>query len=284
MKKTCIVLIIVMLAALAVSGCGGNAEEEFGGQGLPLITCMAGEDVLEEVMGTLEEAGLGNVDSVRNRVSEFNELAGPDCGLAAGWVSPGELSVDVTKTMDGWENNRDYSDANCRITAFTLLGDKVEVGNPVSDYDGTYLMFDLDAVDNAEEYASVRENRSGFISLYGEFPLGKDQDLGEAYLSMIKERGIRFPEGKARLINVVIADPDFGVAFIGHTGVVCDTGKGYLYFEKVAFEQQYNAIRADSLEDIAEILAARPGYYGEEGTQGPLIYCGEELIKDCSSR
>ena len=36
------------------------------------------------------------------------------------------------------------------------------------NYEGTYLMFDTEAIDNVERYETIKENRDMFTTLYGE--------------------------------------------------------------------------------------------------------------------
>ena len=44
----------------------------------------------------------------------------------------------------------DYSDTDCRMTAFLLLDGLLHAESTEADYNGTYLMFDTEAIDNAD--------------------------------------------------------------------------------------------------------------------------------------
>ena len=62
----------------------------------------------------------------------------------------------------------DYSDADCRMTAFLLLDGMLCSESTESNYTGTYLMFDTEAIDNVDRYEIIKKNRDMFTTLYGE--------------------------------------------------------------------------------------------------------------------
>ena len=70
--------------------------------------------------------------------------------------------------MDGWEKKHDYSDADCRMTAFLLLDGLLHAQSTEDSYSGTYLMFDTEAIDNVDRYEIIRQNKDMFTTLYGE--------------------------------------------------------------------------------------------------------------------
>lgn len=69
------------------------------------------------------------------------------------------MKADIGKCMDGWEQNHDYSDADCRMTAFLLLDGVLRAESTEDSYEGTYLMFDTEAIDNVDRYESIKENK-----------------------------------------------------------------------------------------------------------------------------
>ena len=84
------------------------------------------------------------------------------------WSDPYKLKADVGKCMDGWEKEHDYSDADCRMTAFLLLDEVLSAESTEEEYEGTYLMFDTEAIDNVGRYETIKEDRDIFTTLYGE--------------------------------------------------------------------------------------------------------------------
>jgi hypothetical protein len=167
---------------------------------------MAGNVTAEEVCNELLHAGLTNVVIFNDWTADFAGSAGADAGLTDVWVSPEELRPDLVKCADGWEKHHDYSDANCRMTAFLLMDGIITSEKTDKAYDGTYLMFDVDAIENVPRYEVIKKNLALFTTLFGD----------------------RTP---------------------------------------VDFEQPYQAIRAESIDQLLKILAERPEYFGEGGSQ-----------------
>ena len=52
----------------------------------------------------------------------------------------------------------------------------------------------------------------------------------------------------------------------------------YLFVEKIAFEQPYQAIKVSSMDELLSILSLRPEYFGEEKEAGPFVYNNGEYI------
>ena len=46
-------------------------------------------------------------------------------------------------------------------------------------YEGTYLMFDTEAIDNVDRYESIKENKNMFTTLYGEKKCNRWQSPGK---------------------------------------------------------------------------------------------------------
>ena len=271
-------VIMILVLSLALVSCGAGEEEKETGE-MPVLTNMASEETLSEVTEALREAGVSGADTFSGLVEEFN-TACKGKGLEGGWIDPAASEVDTFGLMDAWESGHDTMDANCRLTVFTILGDQIETGEP-EEYKGDYLMFDIDTIDNSDAFSHIKDQKDKFETVYGEFDTSTYKGHEEmAFPEVMKERGVVFPEGKASILSLVTFDEMTGVAFVGHTGVLLDEGDHILYVEKVAFEQQYNAIKASSLEDIVDILKERPEYYGDGTEPGPFIYRNAELVCD----
>ena len=52
----------------------------------------------------------------------------------------------------------------------------------------------------------------------------------------------------------------------------------YLYVEKLAFEQPYQAILVSDTDQLFKLLAGREEYYGSEGEASPYIYVNGDYI------
>ena len=278
MFKKIIVLVMAFAMTAALFSCGGNASGS-DSSGSPELTNMASEETLREVTDALREAAVSGTDTFTELVKEYN-TACEGKGLEGGWIDPSKSEVDTFGLMDAWESGHDTMDANCRLTVFTLLGDQMETGEP-EEYKGDYLMFDIDTIDNSDAFSHIKDKKDKFETIFGEFDTSDYKGHEEkAFPEVMKERGVVFPEGKASVLSLVTFDETTGAAFVGHTGVLLDEGDHVLYVEKIAFEQQYNAIKASGLEDIIDILKERPEYYGDGTEPGPFVYMNGELVSD----
>ena len=133
-----------------------------------LLCLMMGNDTITEVCKELDTAGASHVDTFREWVTDFADSAGKNAKLEDVWSDPENMKADIGKCMDGWEQNHDYSATDCRMTAFLLLDGLLHAESTEDNNEGTYLMFDTEAIDNEERYETIKEHRDMFTTLYGE--------------------------------------------------------------------------------------------------------------------
>jgi len=270
MKKFRFMLLCLLLLILPISA---MAEAP-----LPLYSNLAEEAVLSEAVEALQAHGLDNAPLWGEWAADFNNAAA-NARLTASWSS--EIpQPDVPACMDGWEAAHDFSDANCRMTAFLLLQDALRMEGAVPEYDGTYLMFDLDAIETVPRYAPLLEQKSRFAALFGEEDVHglAPEEIAEAYGSRWQRLGCALDLPGVSLISVVIHDPYDQVVFVGHTGILLEQEGELLFLEKIAFEQPYQATRCADLEQLAALLRSRPEYWGNGSEQGPFLYRNEVLL------
>jgi hypothetical protein len=171
LKKWASVLITaaaLLITGILLTGCGGSTYDTPREPAIPAATNMAGNVTAEEVCNELLDAGLTNVVIFNDWTADFAGSAGADAGLTDVWVSPEELRPDLVKCADGWEKHHDYSDANCRMTAFLLMDGIITSEKTDKAYDGTYLMFDVDAIENVPRYKVIKKNLALFTTLFGD--------------------------------------------------------------------------------------------------------------------
>ena len=247
-------------------------------QKIPAATYMGGNDTIKEVCREMEAAGVSNVDVFQEWAADFAASAGNNANLEDTWSDPEKMSVDIGKCMDGWEQNHDYSDSNCRMTAFLLLDELLHAETTESSYNGSYLMFDTEAIDNVERYEIIKENKDMFTTLYGEKSVTDENHPETTFSNNWQHYGFQIDSDRISLLSIVIYDPDSDVVFVGHTGILIKYSDYYLFVEKIAFEQPYQATKAHDMEELLNILSLRPEYFGEEGEIGPFVYCNGEYI------
>lgn len=188
------------------------------------------------------------------------------------------MKADVGSCMDGWEQNHDYSDADCRMTAFLLLDGILRAESTEENYEGTYLMFDTEAIDNVDRYSILKEKRDMFTTLYGEKSVTDDKHPEAAFSDSWKQYGFTVDSDRISLLSIVIHDPYSDVVFVGHTGILIKYSDSYLFVEKIAFEQPYQATKVHTMDELLSILSLRPEYFGEEGEAGPFVYNNGEYV------
>ena len=280
MKKQNKIKIVIQLSAIVVLLCcmvlsaGMSAQK----QKIPAATYMGGNDTIKEVCREMEAAGVSNVDVFQEWTADFAASAGNNANLEDAWSDPEKMSMDIGKCMDGWEQNHDYSDSNCRMTAFLLLDELLHAETTESSYNGSYLMFDTEAIDNVERYEIIKENKDMFTTLYGEKSVTDENHPETTFSNNWQHYGFQIDSDRISLLSIVIYDPDSDVVFVGHTGILIKYSDYYLFVEKIAFEQPYQATKAHDMEELLNILSLRPEYFGEEGEIGPFVYCNGEYI------
>lgn len=247
-------------------------------QEMPAATYMGGKDTIAGICEELESAGASHVDTFREWTTDFADTAGKNAGLEDSWSDPGKMKADIGKCMDGWEQNHDYSDADCRMTAFLLLDGVLRAESTEDSYEGTYLMFDTEAIDNVDRYESIKENKNMFTTLYGEKSVTDGGHPENTFSDSWKHYGFQVDSDRLSLLSIVIYDPYSDVVFVGHTGVLIKYSDYYLFIEKIAFEQPYQATKVHNMEELLDIMSLRPEYFGEEGEAGPFVYCNGEYL------
>lgn len=265
-------LCVAMLSAWLMSVLSPAAACGAAQAASPAATLLGGRSTVAEVAALLRAAGLSNTDVFEEWALDFAATAGRSAGLGDGWAPLDTLHADIARCMDGWEKHHDVSDADCRMTAFLLLDGLLSADNVEPAYTGTYLMFDVEAIDTAERYAPLRKNKALFTTLFGDKSVPAGTDPRAAFSESWRAHGFRVDSKKASLLSIVLYDPDFRTAFVGHTGVLVRQDDGLLFVEKIAFEQPYQATKARDLDALLDMFSQRPEYFGEPGQPGPYVF------------
>lgn len=265
---------VIMVISMMLSAC----EETVQKQKMPVATYMGGNNTITEVCEELSRAGASHVDTFQEWAADFADSAGKSAELEDVWSDPEKMKADIGKCMDGWEQNHDYSDADCRMTAFLLLDGILHAESTEDSYEGTYLMFDTEAIDNADRYEIIKENKDMFTTLYGEKSVTDDKHPETTFSDSWKQYGFQIDSDRISLFSIVIYDQYSDVIFVGHTGILIKYNDYYLFVEKIAFEQPYQATKVHTMDELLNILSLRPEYFGEEGEAGPYVYNNGEYI------
>ena len=264
------IVAVILLPPMLLNACRGTQTVH--GQKIPAATYMGGSNTIEEVSKELRSAGASHVDIFQEWAADFADTAGENAMLEDTWSDPYKLKADVGKCMDGWEKEHDYSDADCRMTAFLLLDEVLSAESTEEEYEGTYLMFDTDAIDTVDRYEIIKKKKDMFTTLYGEKKVTDNKHPETTFSDSWKDYGFHIDSDRISLLSIVISDPDSDVVFVGHTGILIKYSDYYLFVEKIAFEQPYQATKVRTIDELLHILSLRPEYFGDEDEAGPFVY------------
>ena len=280
-----LILIVSIIVFLSLKGRNQNREEtkktDTFIENIPIgnASNLINEDEMLNVENVLKHSKIDNIDVLISWIKEFNKEPYQNTGMVNKWTKYNVIKYNEAELANRWEKNHEQSDSDCRMTAFLLLKDHLKMNQTIKDY-GSYLMFDMDAIDNNKDYEVLKANRNDFITLFNEIDV-KDlskEEIKAAYNKKWKEYGISMKESNASLITVIMHDNYDNVAFLGHAGVLIDLKGKLLFVEKIAFEQPYQVTVLESREELKNMLFSRKTYFGDKTEEGPFIYENDKLL------
>lgn len=182
-----------------------------------------------------------DVDLFFDLVRDYNASVG-DGPLHAAFDKPRAPKNDVGKIMDARDRNKKKGpDTNCRINAFVLLKDGLVVPENINS-DDAMLFMDKESL--AARPLLDEKETAAFTRLFSRVKTDDSKEAAhqgqvmEKYLSQIT-----FPAG-ASMVSVVLHDNlDGNYLFIGHVGVLVKAEEGYVFVEKISFEEPYQALK-----------------------------------------
>jgi hypothetical protein len=208
----------------------------------------------------LNEAGLSNVDVFEKWVKDSASAASEETSEVSG-----------------------FNDADCRMTVMLLAGDQIKFDSVEEDYGGTYLMFDVDAIENNDEYSVLKDKKQLFTTMFGEMAISKN-GFAETLPENWSKHGINVESDKCSVISILFKAYEEEAAFVGHTGILIDcrniesVDSNYLFVEKIAFGDPFKITLFKDENDLIEMLSERPDYTSEEGDPAPVVYKNGEII------
>jgi len=305
-KKYCYIGCLALAGLLTFTGCNSSKQNSQGGE-VATESPQPSQDVNEteigieytnlvddktrnEVADELLKAGVSEdrVNTFVDWVEEYNDNVKEAKTFHDGYTSEpsGQCNYDdVTLKQEYDENGRFIMDMNCRLTAYLLFGDKVDISNYDKEYD-SYLMFDAEEIENEERFQMFRDNAEKFYTLFNPV-LVKDDATLEEHVKAIeeawKERGITIETGNENisLITMYLHDnlnPGANKRFVGHTGVLVENEDGLLFVEKYGWNKPFQVTKFKSQEELLKYLTGRPDIVADGTEQSVLIFKNQELI------
>ena len=217
-----------------------------------------------------------SVDAFFNLVNDYNATVG-SVGLTGDFSTFTKTNYDVEKISNLWTPKKgDFVGTNCRINSYCLLKNSIEI--PKLEKDDSLLFVDNDAIDKGKVFGA--EDKDAFDILFSRVKTEATTDVKvhaakmEQFLSQFK-----FNEN-ARMLSVVVHDDLDGQSlFIGHVGILVPSEDGYLFVEKLTFEEPYQAIKFSSKEDCYKYLDTKYENYTGEGLAKPFIMDNDKWVQ-----
>ena len=264
-KQTLILLSIasLLLVGLAVFAHIHKKEEQ------PSYSNLNSKASLNEVSSILSKhLDKGSVDNFTNLVRDYNDTVG-SVGLSGDFAPFTKTDYDVEKISSLWTaKHGDFIGTNCRINTYTLLKGKIKIPQVKSD---TELLFqDKDAIDKGKLFDA--KDQENFEILFSRVKTEATQDV-KVHAKHMEDYYKQFTfDDKARMLSVVVHDNlDGDSLFVGHVGVLVPTTDGYLFVEKLTFEEPYQAIKFASKKDCYKYLTTKYKDYTGPGLAKPFI-------------
>ena len=217
-----------------------------------------------------------SVDAFFNLVNDYNETV-DSVGLTGDFSTFTKTNYDVEKISNLWAPKKgDFVGTNCRINSYCLLKNSIEI--PKLEKDDSLLFLDNDAIDKGKVFGA--EDKDAFDILFSRVKTEATTDVKvhaakmEQFLSQFK-----FNEN-ARMLSVVVHDDLDGQSlFIGHVGILVPSEDGYLFVEKLTFEEPYQAIKFATKEDCYKYLDTKYENYTGEGLAKPFIMDNDKWVQ-----
>ena len=217
-----------------------------------------------------------SVDAFFNLVNDYNATVG-SVGLTGDFSTFTKTDYDVEKISNLWTPKKgDFVGTNCRINSYCLLKNSIEI--PKLEKDDSLLFVDKDAIDKGKVFDA--EDKDAFDILFSRVKTEATTDVKvhaakmEKFLSQFK-----FNEN-ARMLSVVVHDDLDGQSlFIGHVGILVPSEDGYLFVEKLTFEEPYQAIKFATKEDCYKYLDTKYENYTGEGLAKPFIMDNDKWVQ-----
>ncbi|MER0123642.1 DUF4300 family protein [Streptococcus sp. ZJ93] len=246
-------------------------------QEVPQYTNLDSKSSVDEVKASLSaQLDQNSVEDFFTLVNEYNEIV-HSVGLQGEFAPFRQTEYDVENISSLWNAKKgDFVGTNCRINTYVLLKNNIKI--PQIEKDDALLFIDNDAIDKGKLFSA--EDKEAFQRLFSRVKTEKTTDLNvhakkmENFLSQFQ-----FNEN-ARMLSVVLHDNlDGETLFIGHVGVLVPRNDGFLFVEKLSFEEPYQAIKFKTKEDCYQYLLVKYADYTGEGLAKPFIMDNNKWVQ-----
>ncbi|MCY7147312.1 DUF4300 family protein [Streptococcus gordonii] len=277
-KYSKIILSSIFLGlALVLVACSGTKKDQKAKQNESTYSNLNSKKSVEEVRSLLSvHLDKDSVDNFVNLVNDYNGLVG-STGLKGDFTKFTKTEYDVEKINPLWQAKKgDFIGTNCRINTYTLLKNSIEI--PQMKKDDELLFIDNDSIDKGKLLDA--KDKEEFNILFSRVKTEATQDV-KVHAKKMEEyfKQFKFNE-KARMLSVIVHDNlDGDSLFVGHVGVLVPDKDGYLFIEKLTFEEPYQAIKFATKEDVYKYLQTKYKDYTGEGLAKPFIMDNDKWVE-----
>ena len=268
---------ICAILTFGVTACSSPQKKVEINKGFPTYSNMASKDSADEVKALLSaQLDKDNVENYMKQVNEYNEIVG-SVGLQGDFKQFGTTEYDVEKISNLWKEKKgDFVGTNCRLNSFFLIKDNIEVHSIKSDNE--LLFLDNDSIDKGKLLDD--KDKEAFNVLFSRVKTEATEDVKVHAKNMEKYfENIKFDEN-ARMLSVVLHDNlDGEYLFVGHVGVMVPDKDGFLFVEKLTFEEPYQAIKFASKEECYKYLQGKYADYTGEGLAKPFVMDNNKMVE-----
>ena len=277
-KYSKIILSSIFLGlALVLVACSGTKKDQKAKQNESTYSNLNNKKSVEEVKSLLSaHLDKDSVGNFVNLVNDYNGLVG-STGLRGEFTKFTKTEYDVEKINPLWQAKKvDFIGTNCRINTYTLLKNSIKI--PQIKKDDELLFIDNDSIDKGKLFDA--KDKEDFNILFSRVKTEATQDV-KVHAKKMEEyfKQFKFNE-KARMLSVIVHDNlDGDSLFVGHVGVLVPDKDGYLFIEKLTFEEPYQAIKFATKEDVYKYLQTKYKDYTGEGFAKPFIMDNDKWVE-----
>lgn len=250
-------------------------------EGTVLASNLAEESVRTELDFLMENCGISQSrrQVFWEHVTQFNQCHGIT-GLQGAYapLDPSQPGYDPYDLQDAWSAaHPEFIGYNCRITAFSLYGDFLTVGN-TENPNATALFLDAQALEEDPSALMEEDDLARFLAFFSVVEGENTNDSArQAQLVQAEwaRRGIQFrQDAPVSLICLFVHNqysPEENELLLGHTGVLLDSGEELYFVEKLAFQAPYQVTKFQDRAALAAYLMDMYDTEWDQPTAKPFI-------------
>ena len=304
------ILSLVCAAALLAGGCSNHTDTSSGSQSAAgssaqpserTFVCeysnLAGDTLHQELSDLFQAAGISaqRQENFWSHVEQFNQAMAKEGSLIdasilkdafaqADILHPGYDAYDM---QDQWMAvHPEFNGYNCRITAFTLFGDNLDIA-PEGDINDRDLFLDQESIAADPSAMIGSADQTVFNRLFSTIATENTTDPAVHIQKLQADwqaRGIRFRDNdRIHLITLWLHNQwsaEENELACGHAGVLIDNGDTLYFVEKLAFQEPYQVVKVASRQELNEYLMAKYDVSWGQDTAAPFVLENSEpLVK-----